>query len=58
LEVSKINLEKHNLLYKVSQLESDLLSVFLEKENTLEKNLIITANLPYIKNEDLDNMDN
>jgi release factor glutamine methyltransferase len=57
LEVSKINLTKHFLENEVMQLESNLLSIFLEKEFFLEKHLIITANLPYIKNEDLDNMD-
>jgi hypothetical protein len=55
--VSKINLNNHDLLNEVIQFESDLLSKFIIEKLPLEKNLIITANLPYIKNEDYDNMD-
>lgn len=58
LEVSKINIEKHWLQNEIIQVESDLLSIFLQKDLELSKKLIITANLPYIKNEDFDNMDN
>ena len=73
LEVSKINIEKHWLQNEIIQVESDLLSAFLRpplsppyqggplltKEGLGEvSTLIITANLPYIKNEDFDNMDN
>lgn len=57
LEVSKINIEKYNLQNEIIQLESDLLKVFLDKNFELSKNVIITANLPYIKNEDFENMD-
>jgi len=54
LEVAKKNIKFHNLENKIELLKSDLLSnINLEKNN----NYIITANLPYIKNEDFWNMD-
>lgn len=60
LEVSEINLKKYFLEKEVKLLQSDLLNVFFEKkqiyEYFLESNVIITANLPYIKNNDFDNM--
>jgi len=55
LEVSKINIEKHNLEDKIIQINWDLLSEFKIENKT--KNLIISANLPYIKNWDFKNMD-
>lgn len=58
LEVAKINIEKHYLQDKLKLLNSDLLEVFLNNsQNISTKNLIITANLPYIKNWDFENMD-
>lgn len=58
LEVAKINIEKHNLENKVVLLKSDLLEVFLNKNYILgKKRVIITANLPYIKNWGFENMD-
>lgn len=55
LEISNINIKSHNLEWKIYQINSDLLDCFLWK--TFEnKNLIITANLPYIKNADFENM--
>ncbi len=58
LEVAKINIEKHDLQDKVILDNSDLLEVFLnEKYKINSKNIIITANLPYIKNWDFANMD-
>lgn len=58
LEVAKINIEKNNIQEKVSLHKSDLLEIFLsESENIQSKYLIITANLPYIKNGDIENMD-
>lgn len=58
LEVSKINIEKHWLNNKIIQINSDLLKCFHWKNDfVLNKNVIITANLPYIKNEDFENMD-
>lgn len=58
MDVAKINIEKHNLQNKLILLNSDLLEVFLNKSQKISsKNIIITANLPYIKNWDFDNMD-
>lgn len=58
LEVAKINLEKHNLQDKINLQKSDLLEMFLDKKLKINsKNLIITANLPYIKDWDFENMD-
>lgn len=58
LEVAKINIEKNNIQDKVSLYNSDLLQIFVSWNKKIEaKNLIITANLPYIKNGDIENMD-
>ncbi len=59
LEVSQINIKKHNLENKIIQIHWNLLDFLFKKENFLEKNnnIIITANLPYIKNWDFENMD-
>ena len=57
LEVSKLNIKKYSLENKIIQINWDLLEEILTWEYKLDKNLIITANLPYIKNEDFDNMD-
>jgi len=58
LEVAQINRWKYLFDEKIVLVNSDLLSVFdnfkLEK---IDSDLIITANLPYIKNEDYKNMD-
>lgn len=70
LEVAKINIAKYNLEDKIHILQSDLLSEVLQKNSLekyfydsksssewqIEKNIIITANLPYIKNSDFENM--
>lgn len=55
LNVSKKNIIKHNLESKIKQLHSNLLEKLLNKK-IKNKNLIITANLPYIKNGDFKNM--
>jgi release factor glutamine methyltransferase len=57
LEVSKINSKKHNS--EIKYINSSLLDSFLKEGNGLpfEKNILITANLPYIKNNDFENMD-
>jgi len=55
LEVSNINIKNHNLDWKISQINSDLLNSIIEIKFS-NKNLIITANLPYIKNDDFENM--
>jgi methylase of polypeptide subunit release factors len=62
LEVARINIKKHNLENKIISLESNLLSCFFEKNfkifnDSNIKNIIITANLPYIKDLDYMNMD-
>jgi release factor glutamine methyltransferase len=58
LEVAKINTRKHDLQEKVNLQKSDLLEVFLNQTQKINtENLIITANLPYIKNWDFENMD-
>lgn len=58
LAVSKINIEKYNLQDQITQVSGSLLEPFLkEAPYTIEKNLCITANLPYIKNNDFANMD-
>jgi len=71
LEVSKINIQKHYLDNKIIQINSDLLeknpltplSGGIESLSSPDKgnwgvsNIIITANLPYIKNWDFENMD-
>lgn len=66
LEVSKINIEKYWFKNKIEQICWDLLSNFsilplsgtsFEKGRKLINNLIITANLPYIKNWDFENID-
>ncbi|MCD5380548.1 peptide chain release factor N(5)-glutamine methyltransferase [Candidatus Gracilibacteria bacterium] len=58
LEVASLNVDNYKLEDKIVLIESNLLSVVFE--NKLYKkgsNLIITANLPYIKEEDYGNMD-
>lgn len=58
LEVAKINIEKNNIQDKVSLYNSDLLQIFVSWNKKIEaKNLVITANLPYIKKGDIENMD-
>ncbi|MDD3145252.1 MAG: peptide chain release factor N(5)-glutamine methyltransferase [Candidatus Gracilibacteria bacterium] len=58
LEVSKKNINKHNLEKKIKQICGNLLTDFLANSRyELSKNIIITANLPYIKNGDFINMD-
>lgn len=58
LKIAKINVKKYNLENKVILSESDLLEVFLNSIYKIHsKNCIITANLPYIKNWDIENMD-
>lgn len=57
LEVSQINITKHNLLDKIVTIKSNLLVKFIWNDDyPLSSNLVITANLPYIKNWDYKNM--
>jgi len=59
LDVSEINIKKHNLNDKIIGIKGDLIEPFLCKNNyVLYKNIVITANLPYIRDEDYKNMDN
>jgi release factor glutamine methyltransferase len=64
LEVSKINIKIHKLESKIKQVNWSLLDEFQLDTNILcpnwdinLNNIIITANLPYIKNWDFKNMD-
>lgn len=69
LEISKINIKKYKLEKKIKQIEWNLLNYFLDfsnwninfEKNTIynmvNKNIVITANLPYIKDNDFENMD-
>jgi len=60
LEVSKININKYWLEKKIEQIQSSILNSFSfpgERGCNLEKNVIITANLPYIKDNDFKNID-
>lgn len=57
LDVSKINAKKYWV--ETKYINSSLLDYFLKGENVLPKNsdVLITANLPYIKDNDFENMD-
>ncbi|MDD2908105.1 MAG: peptide chain release factor N(5)-glutamine methyltransferase [Candidatus Gracilibacteria bacterium] len=58
LEVSKKNINKYQLDKKIKQIHSNLITEFLSSNSyDIGKNVIITANLPYIKNGDHENMD-
>ena len=59
LEVAKVNVEKNNIQNQITLFHSDLLGAILSRNIFLQpaKNIIITANLPYIKNGDFENMD-
>lgn len=55
LEVAKINLERYKI--KAKLINWDLLSSLLIGKQVLPNNTTITANLPYIKYRDYENMD-
>lgn len=64
LEVATVNVKKYGLQDKIQLLEGDLLAPFLRpRPNPLlhggevPANMVITANLPYIKQDDFENMD-
>jgi len=60
LEVAKKNIKTHNLVDKIELLKSDLLENIILNPSFTKREItqyIITANLPYIKNEDFWNMD-
>jgi methylase of polypeptide subunit release factors len=56
LEVTQINTVNHGLENKIELLKSDLLAKILDKK-LQNKQILITANLPYIKQDDFKNMD-
>lgn len=56
LKISKINIIKYNLENKIKQLNWSLLSPFFKNNYNINNNLVIVANLPYIKNWDFNNM--
>jgi release factor glutamine methyltransferase len=57
LEVSYININTHKLYNIIIQFEWSLLTPVIGKINKVDT-IVITANLPYIKDNDHDNMDN
>lgn len=58
LKVSRKNIIKHYLENKIQQIHWNLLTNFLGiNDYELNKNIVITANLPYIKENDHENMD-
>ena len=58
LEVAKINILNLELKNKINICKSNLLEIFFDKKKdfSLKERLIITANLPYVKNWDFENM--
>lgn len=56
LEVARKNINRYELEDKILLINWNLLDFFIDK-NPLNNNIIITANLPYIKNNDSENMD-
>ena len=54
LKIAKLNAQKNKIL--IDFLEGDLLKPFLDEKINIFWNLLITANLPYVKNEDRINM--
>ena len=56
IKIAKVNAEKYNLNKKIKFVENNF-EKFLDKENIYNSDeLIITANLPYIKNADYQNL--
>lgn len=55
LDISKKNIIQHNLKDTIQQYNWDLLWPVINTDFR-NKNIIVTANLPYIKNEDFENM--
>lgn len=54
LKIAKLNAQKNKVL--IDFIEGDLLRPFINSKYNISWNLLITANLPYIKNEDRINM--
>ena len=57
LEVAQKNIERFDMSQKIETLESDILTALSHNSELEWKNLFLTANLPYIKNGDCENMD-
>jgi release factor glutamine methyltransferase len=58
LEVATINISYHHLDTEIFLTQSDLLEVFISwKYQIHTKNILFTANLPYIKDGDIQNID-
>jgi release factor glutamine methyltransferase len=58
LKVIEKNIYQHNLEKKIKQINWDLIQNLISSNNyNFKKNIIITANLPYIKNNDFENID-
>lgn len=57
LEVAQKNIIKHELSKKIQTIKSNLLVKFIwNNDYILSKNIVITANLPYVKTWDFENM--
>ena len=56
IEAAKINSEKYNLNQKIKFIKGDLEKVIIKKIFFTSNKIIITANLPYIKNNDYKNL--
>ncbi|MDC0506003.1 peptide chain release factor N(5)-glutamine methyltransferase [Candidatus Gracilibacteria bacterium] len=56
LEVANINIKTYDLTHHIELLESNLLEKVLDRK-LHDKQIVITANLPYIKQDDFENMD-
>jgi release factor glutamine methyltransferase len=56
LEVCKKNIVRYSLEKNIHTFKSDLLENFWELQYVKERKLVITANLPYIKQKDFENM--
>lgn len=58
LAVASINRETYGYIESITQIQSSLLSQFLQTSGfDISKNIVITANLPYIKQDDFAFMD-
>ncbi len=57
LEVAEINIQKHDLEDKINLFQWDLLEPVIPLLNKEGLGVVITANLPYIKQDDFENMD-
>jgi release factor glutamine methyltransferase len=56
IEVANINAERYNLSEKIKFIEGDLKKAINKKTFSASNHIIITANLPYIKNKDYEKL--